>query len=69
VKDQTRNTARDTAKDTDGYLPRREMLRWSACAAAVATLLALPRLAPANAAPAAGKEMVHEFPSLHLAGE
>jgi uncharacterized protein len=48
--------------DTNGDLSRREMLRLSACAAAVATFSALPRRAQANAAPTAGKEMVHEFP-------
>jgi hypothetical protein len=47
---------------TGGGLSRREMLRWSACAAAVATLSRLPSLAPADAALRTDKETAHEFP-------
>jgi len=44
-----------------GGLSRREILRWSACAAA-ATLSGLPSRAPANTAPQSGREMAREFP-------
>jgi hypothetical protein len=54
VKDQT--------GDANGGLSRREMLRSSACAAAVATLSGLLSRALANAAPATGGEVAHEFP-------
>src|SRR5215467_12676695 len=52
-----------------GGLSRREILRWSACAAA-ATLSGLPSRAPANTAPQSGREMAREFPygSVRLTG-
>src|SRR5262245_24603166 len=48
--------------DANDGLSRREMLRWSGCAVAFATLSGLPCWALANATPRSGKEMVHEFP-------
>ena len=53
---------KDQTGDANGGLSRREMLLWSARAAAVTTFSALTGSALAKAVPAAGKEMVHEFP-------
>jgi uncharacterized protein len=53
---------KDQTGDANSGLSRREMLRWSARAAAITTLSALSGSAPAEPAPAAGKEMAHEFP-------
>jgi uncharacterized protein len=46
---------------TGGGLTRREILRWSACAAAT-TLSGLPSRAPANVAPLSDMETAREFP-------
>ncbi|MCI0336484.1 MAG: glycoside hydrolase family 127 protein [Acidobacteria bacterium] len=53
---------KDQTRDVNSGLSRRELLRLSACAATVASFSALPGRALAIAAPAAGKELVHEFP-------
>jgi uncharacterized protein len=57
-----RSNVKDQTEITNRGLSRREMLGWSACAAAATTLSTLPGRAQAKAATATGEEVVREFP-------